>query len=121
IALGANDVFSVTSPKRFRRDITELLNIFREKYPEAQIFMANVPMVRDFIALPNPLRFLLSRLAKSHHFSTIELVKEMPNVFYFEDVGRVDDDFFSDGIHPSAKGYDLWSEAMVESYLRQIE
>ena len=119
IGLGANDVFSLSSPNKFRKDMRELIEIFRTKFPDAKIFLANVPMVRDFIALPNPLRFLLSRLAKFHHFNTIDLVKEFPNVFYFEDVGRVDDDFFSDGIHPSAKGYDLWSEAMVESFLRQ--
>jgi len=121
IGLGANDVFSLSSPNKFRKDMREFLEILRGKFPDAKIFLANVPMVRDFIALPNPLRFLLSRLAKFHHFNTIDLVNEFSNVFYFEDVSRVDDDFFSDGIHPSAKGYDLWSEAMVESYLRQIE
>lgn len=119
IALGANDVFSLSSPKKYLRDMKELIEILREEYPEAKIFLANVPMVRDFIALPNPLRFLLSRLAKFHHFNTIDMVKNMRCVFYFEDVGRVDDDFFSDGIHPSAIGYDLWSKAMVEFFLRQ--
>ena len=119
VALGANDVFSLSSPKGYLRDMRELIAILRKKYPKAQIFLANVPMVRDFLALPNPLRFLLSRLAKLHHFNTIDMVKTIPNTFYFEEVDRVDEDFFSDGIHPSAKGYNLWSEAMVESFIKQ--
>lgn len=118
IALGANDVFKINSPESFRKDMSELLNILREKNPKAKIFMANVPMVRDFLALPNPLRYILSRLAKLHHFNAIDLVSPMPEVYYYEDVGKVKDDFFSDGIHPSAHGYDLWAEAMVTYFIK---
>ena len=119
IALGGNDVFQANSPERFRQDLGELVGTIRKQNPAAKIFLANVPMVRDFTALPNPLRYLLSRLAKLHHFNAIGMVSEMNEVFYFDDVDRVDDDFFSDGIHPSAKGYDQWTQAMVESFLRK--
>ena len=119
VALGANDVFGAKSPQSFRKNMGRLLTVLQNKNPGAKIFLANVPMVRDFIALPNPLRYFLAHLAKLHHFNAIDLVSEMENVFYFEDVKRVDDDFFSDGIHPSIKGYDLWTEAMVDSFLRQ--
>ena len=119
VALGGNDVFKLNSPEGFRKDLGELLTKLRDRSPESKMFLANVPMVRDFIALPNPLRYVLSRLAKMHHFNAIDLVSGMSNVYYFDDVERVDDDFFSDGIHPSVKGYDQWSEAMVESFLRK--
>ncbi|CAN5665077.1 SGNH/GDSL hydrolase family protein [soil metagenome] len=118
VALGANDVFGLSSPRKFRRNLTKLLKILRQKFPDAKIFVANVPMVRDFIALPNPLRYVLSRLAKLHHFNAIDLISKLENVIYFDDVKRVDDDFFSDGIHPSVKGYDLWSKAMVDFLFR---
>lgn len=118
IALGANDVFGISSPKKWRKDISELINILQTKYPNTEIFLANVPMIRDFLALPNPLRYTLSRLAKLYHFNTIDLVSKLKNVHYFEDVDKVDDDFFcEDGVHPSVRGYDLWSEALVESFL----
>lgn len=117
VALGANDVFGLSSPHEFRRNLKILLEVLLEKYPDAKIFVANVPMVRDFIALPNPLRYILSRLAKLHHFNAIELISNLEKVVYFDDVKRVDDDFFSDGIHPSPKGYDLWSKAMVEFFV----
>ncbi|MGI8642320.1 MAG: SGNH/GDSL hydrolase family protein [Pyrinomonadaceae bacterium] len=120
VALGGNDVFGLSSPRKFRQYLTMLLKILREKNPDAKILVANVPMVRDFIALPNPLRYILSRLAKLHHFNAIDLVSRMKNIIYFDDVKKVDDDFFSDGIHPSVKGYDLWSEAMVDFFLRNL-
>ena len=119
VALGANDVFAAKSPESFRDNMTKLVNILHDKNPEAKIFLANVPMVRDFLALPNPLKYVLSKLAKLNHFNMIELVSKMKGVFYFRDVQRVDDDFFSDGIHPSVKGYDLWTEQMVEFYLKE--
>jgi lysophospholipase L1-like esterase len=119
VALGGNDVFTLNSPEGFRNDMIELLWIIKKHSPSAKIFLANVPMVRDFVALPNPLRYVLSRLAKLHHFNAIDLVSEMSDVFYFDDVNRVDDDFFSDGIHPSRRGYDLWSEAMVNLFIEK--
>lgn len=118
VALGANDVFGLSSPRKFRQNLATLLEVLREKYPSAKIFVANVPMVRDFIALPNPLRYVLSRLAKLHHFNAIDLISTLENISYFDDVKRVDNDFFSDGIHPSPKGYDLWSKAMVDFFVR---
>lgn len=119
VALGGNDVFTLNSPQNFRRDMSDLLEILQKKNPTAEIFLANVPMVRDFIALPHPLKYVLTQMAKLHHFNAIDLVKHFENVYYFDDVERVDPDFFSDGIHPSVTGYDQWSEAMVRSFLRK--
>lgn len=118
VALGGNDVFELSSPKKWRRDMTKLLEILRSKHPKATILLANVPMVRDFIAMPNPLRYILSRLAKLHHFNLKDLAAEMENVYYYDDIKIVEDDFFSDGIHPSTYGYNLWAEAMVEFLLK---
>lgn len=119
VALGGNDVFGLSSPKRLRRDMTKLLEILRKTYPKAEILLANIPMVRDFIAMPNPLRYVLSRLAKLHHFNSQDLVANLEKVYYFDEVKRVDDDFFSDGIHPSEHGYDLWSADLVEYFLKK--
>jgi lysophospholipase L1-like esterase len=115
VALGGNDVFTLNSPQNFRQDMSDLLNVLREKNRDAEIFLANVPMVRDFIALPHPLKYVLTQMAKLHHFNAIDLVSKLEKVHYFDDVKKVDDEFFSDGIHPSVIGYDLWAEEMVNS------
>ncbi|MEZ5427773.1 MAG: SGNH/GDSL hydrolase family protein [Pyrinomonadaceae bacterium] len=119
VALGGNDVFGLSSPARWRSELGQLLKVLRRRNSEATIFVANVPMVRDFIALPNPLRYVLSRLAKMHHFNARDLIAGMENVIYFDDVKKVSDDFFSDGVHPSPLGYDLWSEEMVRFMLKK--
>ena len=121
VALGGNDVFTLNSPESFRKDLNELIEVLRKKSPNAKMFLANVPMVRDFIALPNPLKYILSRLARLHHFNAMDLISKKQDVFYFDDVESVDDDFFSDGIHPSKKGYSQWAESMVESFLRKSD
>lgn len=119
IALGGNDVFRLSTPKKFREDLTKLLQLLRESNPDAKIYLANVPMVRDFIALPNPTRYVLSRVAKMHHFNAKELVSQYKDVFYYEPQGKFLAEHFSDGIHPSPHGYDLWADEMVSFFSDQ--
>ena len=119
VALGGNDVFRLSTPKKFRQDLTKLLLLLRNNYPVARIYVANVPMVGDFIALPNPTRYVLSRVAKMHHFNAKELIAEFDNVFYYEPQGKFFAEHFSDGIHPSAIGYDLWAEEMIQFFSQQ--
>lgn len=119
IGLGGNDVFKLSTPRRFRKDLTELIEILRNSCPDAKIYLANVPMVRDFIALPNPTRYVLSRVARMHHFNARDLISQFQNVFYYEPQGKFLPEHFSDGIHPSVLGYDLWAEEMINFFARQ--
>ena len=119
IALGGNDVFALNSPAVFRHDMKELIGRLREANRGAEFFLANVPMVRDAIALPHPLKYVLAKLAKLQHFNTIDFVSGMDRVHYFDEVKRVDDEFFSDGIHPSKTGYDAWAREMAECFVRR--
>jgi lysophospholipase L1-like esterase len=119
IALGGNDVFGLNSPVGFRQDMEELIGKLREASPSADVFLANVPMIRDAIALPHPLKYVLAKLAKLQHFNVIDLVSELESVYYFDEVKHVDDDFFSDGVHPSAIGYDSWAKEMAECFIRR--
>ena len=116
IALGGNDVFQLSSPKKWRDGLCKLLTVFREKYPNAKIYVANVPMVRDFIALPNPTRYVLSKLAKLHHFNALQLISELENVFYYMPEGKFIAEHYSDGIHPSAEGYEKWANEMIRYF-----
>jgi lysophospholipase L1-like esterase len=119
IALGGNDVFHLHTPRRSRRNMNALIDALRKKYPAAKILLANVPMVRDFTALPHPLKYFLSRIAKLHHFNTIEMTDNLPNVHYYLPQGKFRAEHFSDGIHPSESGYDLWAKEMVNYFDKQ--
>ena len=113
VGLGGNDVLKLSSPRKWRRDMTKLLQMLKEKNPSAKIFITNAPAVRLSPVLPQPIKFILGHLSALHDKNTKEFTSEMKNVFYFHQPNEVIEDFFADGLHPSEKGYDVWSEAML--------
>ncbi len=113
VGLGGNDVLKLSSPRKWRRDMTKLLDILQKKNPNAKIFITNAPAVRLSPVLPQPIKFLLGHLSALHDSNTKEFTSEMENVFYFHQPTEVVEDFFADGLHPSEKGYDVWSEAIL--------
>ncbi len=121
VALGGNDTFKVSSPNRWRADMTKLILILKGKYPKAKILLANTPRVIDFLALPASLKFVLWRISQLHHENAKNLESEIENVFYFDEAERVGAEFFSDGVHPSAQGYTMWAEAMIKSLAKKTE
>ncbi len=121
IALGGNDVFQLSTPTKWRNGMTKLLDIFRQKYPNSTIYLSNVPMVRDFTALPNPTRYVLSRVAKMQQLNTLDFISNYQKVHYYLPQSKFKAEHFSDGVHPSAHGYDLWAEEMVRFFFAQNE
>lgn len=121
VALGGNDTFKVSSPNRWRKNMQKLIEILQTKYPNAKILLANTPRVIDFRALPKSLKMILWRVSLLHHQNAKNLARTMKNVVYYDEAGTVEDDFFSDGIHPSAHGYMLWAKALVEFWARKID
>ena len=121
IALGGNDTFKVSSPNRWRNGMTKLIETIREKYPSAVILLANTPRIMDFTTLPTTLKMVLWRISHLHHENAKILAEEHENVFYYDEAGAVADGFFADGVHPSAHGYALWSEAMIKSLMRKMK
>jgi len=119
IALGGNDTFKVSSPNRWRGDMTRLISAIKDKYPNTKILLANTPRVIDFPVLPKSLKFVLWRVSRLHHENAKNLERTMKNVFYFDEAERVGDEFFSDGVHPSAKGYAMWAEALVKFLIKK--
>ncbi len=117
IGLGGNDVMKLSSPRKWRRDMTALLGILSERNPDAVFFLSNCPMIKYSPALPHPIKFILWELSKLHDANIKELTAEMESVFYYpQPVDLELEGFFADGIHPSEKGYSDWSEAMMKFF-----
>jgi len=122
VGLGGNDVLKLSTPARWRRDMTELLGILREKNPDAVVFLSNCPMICLSPALPNPLRAVLWELSKLHNDNIRDLTHGMRRVFYYPQPADVTlEGFFADGIHPSERGYSDWSAAMVRYFAENHE
>ncbi len=121
VGLGGNDVFKLSSPRKWRRDMTRLLEILQAKNPGAKIFITNAPAVRLSPVLPQPIKFLLGHLSALHDRNTKEFTRAMENVFYFHQPTEVIEGFFADGLHPSEKGYDVWSEAILDFCINEYK
>jgi lysophospholipase L1-like esterase len=114
VGLGGNDVMKLSSPVKWRRDMTELLGILRAKNPNAVIFLSNCPMIVYSPIMPQPIKTILWKLSQMHNDNIMEFTREMDRVFYYPQPVDVRlDGFFADGIHPSEQGYADWSAAMI--------
>lgn len=120
IALGGNDIFKLSTPNKWQRDYPELIGKLRAANPNATIMLANVPRVDTSTTIPNPLKFFLWQLSKTHRATTREFVANMPGVYYYESLGPIIPEFFADGIHPSPFGYSLWAENMIEQLFSKL-
>ena len=116
IGLGGNDVLKLSSPRRWRRTMIELIGRLREKSPNSTIFITNCAAIHTSPVLPQPIKFLLSQLSKMHNANAIEFTALMNRVFYYHQPRSVPEGFFADGIHPSEFGYSVWSDSMMKFF-----
>lgn len=117
VGLGGNDVMTLSSPTKWRRDMLELLGILRERNPDAAIFMSNCPMIIYSPVLPPPIKQILWQLSQMHNRNSIEFSRQLDRVFYFPQPVEVEvEGFFADGLHPSEQGYRDWARAMVRYF-----
>lgn len=116
-----NDVLKLSSPVKFRRTTLKLIAYMQARYPGVHLFITNSPVVRLSPVLPQPIRTILGWLSRMHDANIQEFTAGMDKVFYFHQPREVSEGFFSDGIHPSEKGYADWSEAMVKFFTRHYK
>lgn len=117
LGIGGNDVMKLSSPVKWRRDMTELLGILRSKNPDAAIFITNCPMIIASPIMPFPIKPILWKLSKMHNENILEFTREMERVFYYRQPTELRlEGFFADGIHPSEQGYSDWAAAMMKYF-----
>lgn len=116
-----NDVLKLSSPMKFRRTTLKLIAHMQARYPGVHLFITNSPVVRLSPVLPQPIRTILGWLSRMHDANIQEFTAGMDKVFYFHQPREVSEGFFSDGIHPSEKGYADWSEAMIKFFTRHYK
>ena len=114
LGIGGNDVMKLSSPKKWRRDMLELIGLVRQANPDAVIFISNCPMIVHSPILPQPIKGILWNLSKMHNANILEFTAGMDRLYYYPQPVDVDfDGFWADGIHPSEQGYRDWALAML--------
>ncbi len=131
IGLGGNDAFKYTSPSKWKSDLMSLNQSLIQRFPSTPIVYLNMPPIEDFPAF----NFLLRRSIGSNINWMREIVEDVTSKFeniYFNNekiilkdwMQRLDnkyteEDFFSDGVHPSALTYQLWGKETAEYIIRE--
>lgn len=122
VGLGGNDVMRLSSPRKWRNDMIELLGKLRERCPEAIIFISNCPMIVFSPIMPEPVKTILWKLSRMHNANIAEFTRDMDRVLYYPQPADVTlEGFFADGIHPSEKGYADWARAMIKYFSSKIK
>lgn len=120
LGLGGNDVMRLSSPKKWRGDMHELIGIIRENSPDSTIYMSNCPMIVMSPIMPEPIKSILWRLSQMHDANAKEFTASLERVNYYPQPVDVPlEGFFADGLHPSEQGYDDWSRAMVGHFFNK--
>lgn len=125
VGLGGNDAFTLNRPSRWRSDIRALIRSLRTKFPGAIIVFCNMPPIKEFPAFTTLIKFTIGNLVEILGAVLQQEVMEEDRVFYFSErislktwVDRFqldanEEDFFSDGVHPSKLTYQTWAKGIV--------
>ena len=126
IGLGGNNAFTLSSPRKWRNDILELISELRKKYPDTTIVFCNMPPIKDFPAFTKLIKFTIGNLVEILGAELKKITGTMQNVFYHSDIIKLENwikilesnftasDFFSDGVHPSKLTCETWGKEMAE-------
>ncbi|AHM59039.1 hypothetical protein D770_03860 [Flammeovirgaceae bacterium 311] len=118
LVLGANDSFALTSPLAWVKHIDGIVQKLRQKQPHALVYLASLPPVGSFPALPQPTRWVLGQCNRLLRLASKIYARDQQRVIHsqalFENRKHL---LCSDGIHPSEQGYKKWAEAIAEELL----
>jgi lysophospholipase L1-like esterase len=114
IALGVNDTIKLRSAAAFRRDLLRLIVALRRRLGPAPVFLAGVPPMGRFPALPQPLRAVFGLRSAALDTAAASLA-ELPDVGYVPiSAALLDPDCFAaDRFHPGPAGYRIWADQLA--------
>ncbi|MEM1249646.1 MAG: SGNH/GDSL hydrolase family protein [Acidobacteriota bacterium] len=115
LSVGVNDVTGAARTGAWRRDLRDLLDTLRSRFPESTIIFAGLPPLGGFPLLPNPLRTLLGWRARWFDEVARREIEQRANAVFvpidFETTRRA---FSEDGFHPSAASHLEFGQAIAE-------
>ena len=118
IALGVNDCVRLNSPRRWTRELDQLIRELHNRCGNIPVFLAALPPMGDFPALPQPVRWVLGTRARLLDRASRKLANSMENLFHVplpaQLEGHISEYFAADGFHPSPAGYRVWGEGLAE-------
>lgn len=130
IGLGGNDAFELNSPKKWNRDIRELIKSIKSKFKDVPIVFTNMPPIKEFPAFTTIIKFTIGNLVDILGEELNGIVKDFDQVYYYALKPSSEDyikrfnlkiepsEFFVDGVHPSKRTYHIWAKD-ISNYITE--
>ncbi len=113
-AFGVNDVTKGTSLKGFLARQAQLLDQLQSQFGAEIIVVSGLPPVRDFPALPHPLRWVLGRQAIRFDLALRDLVARRAGCTVLKfNLALNASNMGLDGFHPGPSVYAAWAKEVV--------
>jgi len=114
VSMGGNDVFQLTPPWVWKKNINTCVKLLFQNYKKPLILFSPVPPVGRFPAIPNPLRITFGFWEFLLQASLAQAINSMDNAYLLDEVFPEGKEYYlEDGIHPSSLAYDPWSEKLA--------
>lgn len=113
LSIGVNDVTSLCSARRFRRQLARCLQLLQQQNGQPQVLFSAIPPMQHFSALPAPLNYWLGLNGAILNHSAKNILKRWPNASYVATPSTLSASMLAvDGFHPSAEGYQHWAQQL---------
>ncbi len=118
VSVGVNDITGLTTLRRWRQNLSLLLDKLRAHSPGAVIAVAGMPPLHSFPLLPQPLRATFGMRGRSFDDVVMQVVDKLPNTVHVPlDFEPDQHQFARDGYHPSEKSYEEFGRHMADGLL----
>ena len=115
ISIGVNDVTGLSSTRRWRFQVRQLVSELREKWPQARVVFVGLPPMGQFPLPPQPLRFTLGRRAAILDAIAADIISKQALMLHIPtDINPLQQEFCEDGFHPSAKSCANWASVLAQ-------
>lgn len=112
VLIGVNNIpDDKNSPRQVLEGVTAVVKSLREKLPQTQVLLLAIfPFREDFCAQRGKALQVNQALRKLDDGQSVRFL-DIGHLFIQPD-GKIPKDLMRDYLHPSAKGYQIWAEAM---------
>jgi lysophospholipase L1-like esterase len=117
LSIGVNDVTGLSSTRRWRFQVNQLVSELRQKWPQARVIFVGLPPMGQFPLPPQPLRFTLGQRASTLDAIAADIISRQALMLHIPtDINPLQQGFCEDGFHPSAESCANWASVLAQRF-----
>lgn len=132
IGLGGNDTFQLTPTWKWRRDIKQVIQKVKKRYPDSILAFTQMPPIRLFPAFSPVMKWVFGRQVDLLATSLKQVLVHYPDVYFnpsritikgwkkYHPQLKSLNELFSDGVHPSGLTYRIWGRVTAGELLERF-